>query len=97
MNWDTFQQSLEDSSPPSALTSALQALWWDAQEDWDQAHDLAQEDHSQAGSWVHAYLHRKEGDTWNADYWYRKAGKIRPKVSLREEWQQMVQQLLQLA
>lgn len=97
MNWDTFQQSLQGATPPSNLSAALQALWWDGQEDWDRAHDLAQEDSSSDGAWVHAYLHRKEGDNWNADYWYRKAGRPRPALSLVEEWQKIAQTLLQLA
>ena len=60
---------------PSSLDLALQALWHDAQGDWTRAHDLAQEANSRAGDWVHAYLHRKEGDIGNAGYWYSRAGR----------------------
>lgn len=59
---------------PAALDLALQALWHDAQGDWTRAHDLAQEANNRAGDWVHAYLHRKEGDIGNAGYWYSRAG-----------------------
>jgi len=59
---------------PASLDLALQALWHDAQGDWTRAHDLAQEASSRSGDWVHAYLHRKEGDIGNAGYWYSRAG-----------------------
>lgn len=73
----------------------LQALWHDALGDWEKAHDLAQTIETPDGAWVHAYLHRKEGDIWNADYWYRRAGRTRPNGTLEEEWEDMVQLLLQ--
>ena len=75
MTADDFSNSLTASQPPVELTPALAALWWDARGDWKLAHELAQEDEGPAGSWVHAYLHRKEGDQGNADYWYGQAGK----------------------
>lgn len=69
------------------------ALWWDAQGDWDQAHRCAQSVASSDGAWVHAYLHRKEGDLPNADYWYRQAGRRRPAITLDEEWAELVRAL----
>lgn len=80
----------EFHSAPSVanLGLALQALWQDAQGNWDRAHELAQEARDRDGDWVHAYLHRKEGDEANAGYWYSRAGQRKPgkDVSLEEEW-----------
>ena len=71
---DDFHQSLTSAKPPAELTLAVAGLWWDAKGDWTRAHELAQQDEGRDGSWVHAYLHRKEGDQSNAVYWYRRAG-----------------------
>src|SRR5207247_8977505 len=68
-------------------------LWWDAKGNWKQAHESAQQDESPAGSWVHAYLHRKEGDTSNAGYWYRRAAKAPAEGSLQQEWPGIVESL----
>jgi hypothetical protein len=82
----------------SQLPTLLHALWQDAQGDWSAAHELAQAVDTRQGAWVHAYLHRKEGDTSNAAYWYRRAG--RPvvtapgAVSLQAEWESIVTELL---
>ncbi len=74
MDLAAFNTSLTQSQSPPGLSVALQSLWQDARGDWSAAHDLSQHDNSPAGSWVHAYLHRKEGDAANAAYWYRRAG-----------------------
>ena len=74
MTFDHFRQSLTDAEPPAGITLALAGLWWDAKGDWKRAHESAQQDEGPEGSWVHAYLHRKEGDAPNARYWYRRAG-----------------------
>jgi len=68
------------------LAPLLAALWWDARGDWARAHEFAQSVDTAEGAWVHAYLHRKEGDLSNADYWYRRAGKRRPAATLDAEW-----------
>ena len=95
MDFDAFRQSTRNDAPPAGLDLAVQALWWDAKGDWDRAHTLADKDHDRRGSWVHAYLHRKEGDRGNAGYWYRRAGKPMPaKATLDEEWAQIAQTLL---
>jgi hypothetical protein len=63
---DDFRRSLTATEPPAGLTHALAGLWWDAKGDWKRAHESAQQDEGPEGSWVHAYLHRKEGDDGNA-------------------------------
>jgi hypothetical protein len=77
------------------LSGALLALWWDAKGDWAKAHEIAQEVSGADGAWVHAYLHRKEGDTGNAAYWYRQAGKDVARGDLREEWEEIVREMLE--
>lgn len=94
MNLEDFRASLSQAAPPAELAPALAGLWWDARGDWTQAHESAQQDEGPAGSWVHAYLHRKEGDTENAAYWYRRAGKSPARGPLDEEWRAIVQALL---
>lgn len=80
--------------PPSDAHPLLKALWHDAKGEWSMAHQLAQDDASPNGSWVHAYLHRKEGDLSNASYWYHRAGKSLPEISLDEEWHLIATSLL---
>lgn len=73
---------------------ALQALWYDYQEDWHQSHQLIDHESEKNCTWVHAYLHRKEGDLSNARYWYRRSGKSESKLSLAEERQKIAEALL---
>jgi hypothetical protein len=94
MNFSTFKDSLSKSSPPANISVYLESLWFDGKGDWDKSHTIIQDVEDKNASWIHAYLHRKEGDTGNADYWYNKAGKKRPSVSLDEEWEQMVNAFL---
>jgi hypothetical protein len=75
MTLDEFRESLTANEPPAGLTPALMGLWWDSKGDWKRAHEAAQQDEGVEGSWVHAYLHRKEGDQGNAAYWYSRADK----------------------
>ena len=89
-----FRQSLTAKEPPDGLTRALTGLWWDVKGDWTRAHESAQQDEGVEGSWVHAYLHRKEGDQSNAAYWYRRAGKPLSRETLDEEWLSIVEGLL---
>lgn len=84
----------KNSKNPESYPLLLQALWHDAQGDWHKAHDIAQDIETPDGAWVHAYLHRKEGDLWNADYWYRRAGRTRPEVTLEAEWEEIVREFL---
>ena len=95
MTFEAFESSLTQSEPPTSLSPALRALWHERNGDWDAAHRLAQAEDDRDGAWVHAYLHRVEGDHANAAYWYRRAG--RPVVSdrpLGDEWAAIVKTLL---
>jgi hypothetical protein len=96
MSFEDFHASLtRDAQSPAGLSAPLRALWHDGQGDWDRAHDCLQGDSSTAASWVHAYLHRKEGDLGNAGYWYARAGQTLPRnQSLAAEWQSIAQRLL---
>ncbi|MGB8115368.1 MAG: hypothetical protein WCF22_16420 [Candidatus Sulfotelmatobacter sp.] len=94
MTLDDFRKSLVATEPPAGLTHALAGLWWDAKGDWTRAHESAQQDEGRDGSWVHAYLHRKEGDQDNAAYWYSRAGKPACREPLGEEWVRIVTTLL---
>lgn len=94
MHFQQFRDSLQNSSPPAELTPALAGLWWDAKGDWTKAHEATQIDEGPAGSWVHAYLHRKEGDSSNAGYWYGRAGKAHYRGSFEEEWKEITASLL---
>ena len=95
MTMEEFQRSLNADEPPTDLPPALTALWWDARGNWERAHSFAQDDEGASGAWVHAYLHRKEGDRGNAGYWYRRAGKSFCEKSLPEEWLSISQELIQ--
>jgi len=86
MDFDSFKATLGDAAPPEGAGPALQALWWQAKGDWHAAHKLAQRDKGTAGAWVHAHLHRVEGDEGNAGYWYRRADKPHAKEPLEAEW-----------
>ena len=94
MDLTSFERSLEGAAPPVELSKALQALWQEAKGAWDEAHTLAQEDKGAAGAWVHAYLHRVEGDLRNAGYWYRRAGRPASEQALRDEWRAIATALL---
>ncbi len=94
MTLNEFKESLSQKQVPSDISALLQALWYDAKGDWHKAHEIAQSEESQWHCLVHAYLHRKEGDIWNAQYWYRRAKRDMPNYSLPEEWEKIVEELL---
>lgn len=89
-----FKQSLNLEKPDNGLSVQLKSLWYDGKGNWHQAHAQVDQLNDTASAWVHAYLHRKEGDIWNADYWYKRAGKKRPDISLEDEWEQLVLQFI---
>jgi len=89
-----FKASLSAATPAPDLDAPLAALWWAAKGNWDQAHRIAQDQHSAEAAWVHAYLHRVEGDAGNAGYWYRQAGRPVASGSNETEWEAIASELL---
>lgn len=85
-----FKQSLSRSVPPRTISAALAALWWAKKGDWDKAHRIVMDEHGREAAWVHAYLHRVEGDDANARYWYAQARRAASKLSLDDEWNAIV-------
>jgi len=94
MSLDEFETSVTADQPPSGMDAALTALWWDAKGDWETAHHTAQSVETPETSWVHAYLHRKEGNADNASYWYTKCGRKPSQDDLESEWQEIASALL---
>jgi DNA polymerase III delta prime subunit len=95
MTFDEFAQLIaKQESCPESLPKALQALWYDNKGDWDKAHQIVQNASDADSAWVHAYLHRKEGDPSNARYWYNRTGRPEFKAELAREWEQIVTDLL---
>jgi hypothetical protein len=89
-----FMHSLRERLPPETIPAALEALWWAAKGDWNKAHEIAQSDDGADAAWVHAYLHRLEGDLANARYWYARAGRPPATGRIETEWDVIVEALL---
>ena len=94
MNISSFKESLSWNEPPQNLSAYIKALWYDAKGEQDKAHKLIQDIKDKNASWIHAYLHRKEGDNTNAHYWYSRAGKKMPGISIEKEWEEIVAALI---
>jgi hypothetical protein len=90
-----FRASLSGATPAPGLDAPLTALWWAAKGGWNEAHKLVQDEATADAAWVHAYLHRVEGDPGNAGYWYRQAGKPAASGSLETEWERIASALLE--
>ena len=90
MHLEAFRASCADDRPPAGLTAPVEALWWDAKGDWARAHALVDDLETPEGMAVHAYLHRKEGEDWNAEYWYKLAGRRFRRERLEDEWAALV-------
>lgn len=90
-NFEAFLETITLAKPPIHWPNALKSAWYDAKGDWEASHNIAQDMQDTMGSWLHAYLHRKEGDKFNAGYWYRQAGKKFPTTSLDTELQVIVE------
>jgi hypothetical protein len=95
MTPSAFKRSLSSKTPPNALSAALTALWWAGKDAWDKAHDIVMHEDSADCAWVHAYLHRVEGDRDNARYWYRQARREPASGDLASEWTVIVAALLE--
>lgn len=94
INYTEFQDTLVSNSPETDWPEALQSLWHEARGDWDASHTIAQDINSELGYWIHAYLHRKEGDEWNAGYWYRQANRPFSTLTFDEELKEIVEFVL---
>jgi hypothetical protein len=94
MTLDQFRRSLAQATPPPTISAPVTALWWAAKGDWERAHGIVMDDDSRAAAWVHAYLHRVEGDLDNAQYWYARAGRDATDGALETEWQDIAAALL---
>jgi hypothetical protein len=93
-SFEHFRDSVATGTPPAGMSRALLALWHEARGEWDKAHELAQAAGTAEGDWVHAYLHRKEGDTMNAGYWYSRAGRAVETVDPGAEWEAIARALI---
>lgn len=94
-SYQEFQQSLQNNMPDKDWSDGLKTLWFDAKGDWEASHTMAQDMHSELGRLIHAYLHRKKGDEFNAGYWYKRAHKPFPKISLDTEHHYLVESILE--
>jgi hypothetical protein len=95
VNTAAFRARLSDAAPARDLDAALAGLWWVAKGEWNEAHKIVQDEETADCAWVHAYLHRVEGDLGNAGYWYRRAGKPVATGSFEAEWEGIVSELLE--
>jgi hypothetical protein len=94
MTFNDFKESTKKPEPPAGLPPPLLALWHDARGNWDAAHNTAQDIPDPTGAWIHAYLHRKEGDLANAAYWYRRADQPVARDTLDAEWERIAESLV---
>jgi len=97
MDISEFRRCIRNAKPPAGLTPALAALWWAGKDKWDEAHRIVMDEAGKDCAWVHAYLHRREGDLANARYWYRQAGQGETTESVAAEWDSIAQALLREA
>jgi len=94
MTLEEFRASLAREAPPDGLGPALLGLWHQGRGAWEAAHETVQSDDGADAAWVHAHLHRVEGDEMNAGYWFRRAGKPHTRGDLDTEWAEMAAALL---
>ena len=95
LSFEDFVSSLDDSEAPKRINPLLKALWFDAKGFWDKAHRVVQERDDTKANWIHAYLHRKEGDQFNAAYWYGRCSKPMPEYDLRKEWEEITRSIIE--
>jgi hypothetical protein len=94
MEFDEFSTSIAGAKPPETLNQYALALWYDAKGNWQAAHGIVQDMQDKTAARIHAYLHRKEGDTGNAGYWYSRAARQMPTCTLEKEWEEIVKTVL---
>lgn len=94
MNYEEFIASLKKPLPPAEINDYLKSLWFEKNGSWEKSHNIAQDIETETGSRIHGYLHRREGDNGNARYWYNRAGRPFPSVSMDKEWEEMVKEFL---
>ena len=94
MNINEFSSSLEDAEPPASLTPHAEAIWWGLRGEWDRAHGIVQELPDSTAAWIHACVHREEGDLSNARYWYQHAGRVEASGSTTEELRSIAAEIL---
>ena len=94
MNLEAFRRTLQHDKAPDGLSQPLQALWHLGRDEWDRAHEIIQAQNDPDSSWIHAHLHRVEGDLSNARYWYTRAGRAVSKSDLESEWEEIAKALL---
>ncbi len=94
MNFIEFLGTLENDHPDSEFSPEIRALWWTKKGNWEIAHQIAQDAGTKHGDWIHAHLHRIEGDLSNASYWYSRAGRPNCQTSFPEEWESLVKHIL---
>ena len=95
MNLQAFKESISRDTPPERSRKELLALWEDAKGNWDTAHSIVQKMNTSDAMWVHAYLHREEGDLSNSMYWYHRVNRSMPGITLKEEWEEIAKTLLE--
>jgi hypothetical protein len=96
MTLEELKRSVSENYPPETISNLLEVLWYDAKGDWEKAHKIIQDISGRDAAWIHAYLHRKEGDNGNASYWYSKSERSFSNKTLDEEWEEIASYLLQL-
>lgn len=94
MTFPEFLETLSAPNPPDGLGGPLEALWWSRRGEWERAHRIVQALETPEAAWVHAHLHREEGDHANAGYWYRRAERSAPSTDLASEWEDIARALL---
>jgi len=94
MHFEDFKATLSATAPDSQMDELLQALWWNANDDWDRAHSLVKTMAGDDACWIHAYLHRQEGDLGNSRYWYSRAKRAMPETDCSIEWEAITRELL---
>ncbi|MBC2840776.1 hypothetical protein [Robiginitalea sp. SC105] len=94
-NHENFVATFELDAPDPGWPEGLKALWHEGRGDWQASHDIAEGLETPLGYWIHAYLHRREGDQWNAGYWYKRAGRPFPEKSLEIEFREIVDHVLE--